>query len=93
MTVSTLVGRDRDASRRRVACGTDRSHAPAAGALRARRPESARTLEDLVVEAWAGLRGDAPIACPWCDATMEPRWSAGAGVVGGRCRRCGTELA
>ena len=93
MRPSALVSRDRDGSRRREACGPGRSSGQTASALRARQPESARTLDDLVVEAWAGLRADAPIACPWCDSTMEPRWSAGAGVVGGRCRRCGTELA
>jgi len=88
-----LVSRDRDAGRRRIACGPGRAGAAASGLVRTREAEPARTLEDLIVEAWAGLRADAPIACPWCDATMESRWSAGAGVVGGRCRRCGAELA
>ena len=93
MRPAGLRSRDRDGGRRREVCGPGRSSAQSTSVLRARQSESARTLEDLVVEAWAGLRADAPIACPWCDSTMEPRWSAGAGVVGGRCRRCGTELA
>lgn len=52
-----------------------------------------QTLDDLMVGAWVGLRAGAPIACPLCDAVMEPRWSAGSGVVGGRCGDCGCELA
>jgi tRNA(Ile2) C34 agmatinyltransferase TiaS len=93
MTASTRKGRDRDAGRRRVACGSARPGATGTNGLRGLQPEPSRTLEDLVVEAWTALRGDTYIACPWCDSAMEPRWSAGAGVVGGRCRRCGTELA
>ena len=93
MRPAALVSRDRDGGRRREACGPGRSSVQAQSVLRERPAESARTLEDLVVEAWTALRADAPIACPWCDSTMEPRWSAGAGVVGGRCRRCGSELA
>ena len=30
--------------------------------------------------------------CPVCAGPMQPRWSAGAGVVGGRCADCGTTL-
>ena len=93
MSALRLTSRDRDVARRRFGCAPGRSGAQGASTLRAHPPEAARTLDDLMVEAWAGLRADAPIACPWCDATMEPRWSAGAGVVGGRCRRCGSELA
>lgn len=93
MSSSRITGRERDVARRRIGCVPVRSGAQAVSTLRARRAEPARTLDDLMVDAWAGLRADAPIACPWCDETMEPRWSAGAGVVGGRCRRCGSELA
>jgi hypothetical protein len=51
------------------------------------------TLDDLVSGAWEGLTAAAsPTACPVCHGELEPRWSAGAGVVGGRCRDCGTEL-
>jgi hypothetical protein len=51
------------------------------------------TLDDLVSSAWEGLAAAAhPTACPVCQGALEPRWSAGAGVVGGRCRDCGSEL-
>ena len=43
--------------------------------------------------AWEGLAAARPsTACPVCGGELEPRWSAGAGVVGGRCRDCGSEL-
>jgi hypothetical protein len=51
------------------------------------------TLDDLVSGAWEGLTAAASsTACPVCAGAIEPRWSAGAGVVGGRCRDCGAEL-
>jgi hypothetical protein len=51
------------------------------------------TLDDLVSRAWEGLTAAASsTACPLCRGELEPRWSAGAGVVGGRCRDCGSEL-
>jgi hypothetical protein len=51
------------------------------------------TLDDLLSGAWEGLSAAAsPTACPVCHGELEPRWSAGAGVVGGRCRDCGSEL-
>jgi hypothetical protein len=51
------------------------------------------TLDDLVSGAWEGLTAAASsTACPVCAGALEPRWSAGAGVVGGRCRDCGSEL-
>jgi hypothetical protein len=51
------------------------------------------TLDDLVSGAWEGLTAAASsTACPVCQGELEPRWSAGAGVVGGRCRDCGSEL-
>jgi hypothetical protein len=53
----------------------------------------AATLDDLVSGAWEGLTAAASsTACPVCAGALEPRWSAGAGVVGGRCRDCGAEL-
>ena len=93
MTAPVRLGREREAGRRRLACGPARSSVPRVGGAYAREAGQAPTLEDLVVGSWDGLRAGAAIACPWCDAEMDPRWSAGAGVVGGRCRRCGTELA
>ncbi|HKH16227.1 MAG TPA: hypothetical protein VKA57_01780 [Solirubrobacteraceae bacterium] len=54
--------------------------------------ERSRTLDDLLSGAWQGLRAGSSAACPVCQGELEPRWSAGAGVVGGRCRDCGSEL-
>jgi hypothetical protein len=55
--------------------------------------EQRRTLDDLLSDAWEGLSApSATAACPVCDGELVPRWSAGAGVVGGRCRDCGSEL-
>ncbi len=51
------------------------------------------TLDDLLSGAWEGLTAAASsTACPVCEGELDPRWSAGAGVVGGRCRDCGSEL-
>jgi len=63
-------------------------HGAAAGT--AERPR--RTLDDVLSDAWEGLVASAPARCPICAASMTPRWSAGAGIVGGRCGRCGSEL-
>ena len=52
----------------------------------------AQTLEDLIAGTWDGLVAGEATACPVCSASMTPRWSAGAGVVGGRCGGCGTNL-
>ena len=55
--------------------------------------EQSRTLDDLLSGAWEGLSAALSFtACPVCDGELVPRWSAGAGVVGGRCRDCGSEL-
>jgi hypothetical protein len=48
------------------------------------------TLDDLVAGAWEGLLAGAPATCPVCESTLTPRYSAGAGVVGGRCGGCGS---
>jgi hypothetical protein len=51
------------------------------------------TLDDLLSGAWEGLTAAASsTACPVCQGELEPRCSAGAGIVGGRCRDCGSEL-
>jgi len=51
------------------------------------------TLDDVLSGAWEGLSAAASFtACPVCHGELAPRWSAGAGVVGGRCRDCGSEL-
>jgi hypothetical protein len=54
--------------------------------------ERSRTLDDLLSGAWQGLTAASSAACPVCQGELEPRWSAGAGVVGGRCRDCDSEL-
>lgn len=51
-----------------------------------------RTLEDLIAGTWDELTAGEPASCPVCAAVMAPRWSAGAGAVGGRCGDCGTTL-
>jgi hypothetical protein len=74
--------------------------APAAGAetadlaatQTARAHRQGPTLDDLVAGAWEGLLTGAPAACPVCESTLTPRYSAGAGVVGGRCGGCGSAL-
>jgi hypothetical protein len=51
------------------------------------------TLDELLTETWEGLATvAAAVACPVCDGELVRRWSAGAGVVGGRCGDCGSEL-
>jgi hypothetical protein len=53
---------------------------------------SGPSLDDLLSGAWDGLTAAASAVCPVCRGDLVPRWSAGAGVVGGRCRDCGSEL-
>ena len=53
---------------------------------------SAPTLDTLLVEAWSDVTAGAPTECPVCAGPMQPRWTAGAGVVGARCGDCGTTL-
>jgi len=50
------------------------------------------TLDDLLSGAWDGLAGACSTTCPVCAGELEPRWSAGAALVGGRCHDCGSEL-
>jgi hypothetical protein len=51
-----------------------------------------RSLDDVLTGAWSALRAGDAAPCLLCGGTMAPRWTAGAGVMGGRCRTCGTEL-
>ena len=44
---------------------------------------AATTLEEAITALWADLSSGEPADCPVCGAAMEPRHSAGAGVVGG----------
>jgi hypothetical protein len=50
------------------------------------------TLEERIAGAWAQLALGRTAECPLCGGALHPRWSAGAGVVGGRCESCGSEL-
>jgi hypothetical protein len=50
------------------------------------------TLADLLSDAWAAVSTGAVAECPVCAGSLQPRWSAGAGVVGGRCGDCGATL-
>jgi tRNA(Ile2) C34 agmatinyltransferase TiaS len=50
------------------------------------------TLEERIAGAWEQLAAGQTAECPVCGGPLRPRWSAGAGVVGGRCDSCGTEL-
>ena len=65
-----------------------RVHAQAA----TRDGQRAASLEDLVVGTWEALVARAPAACPSCGAELRARWSAGAGIVGGHCEACGTDV-
>jgi tRNA(Ile2) C34 agmatinyltransferase TiaS len=56
------------------------------------RAASAPTLDAVLVEAWNDVTAGAAAECPVCAGRMQPRWSAGAGVVGGRCEDCGATL-
>jgi hypothetical protein len=50
------------------------------------------TLEERISGAWAQLVLGRTAECPLCGGALHARWSAGAGVVGGRCESCGSEL-
>ena len=50
------------------------------------------TLDDLLGRTWSALSSGASAICPVCAAALRPRWSAGAGVTGGRCDGCATTL-
>ena len=50
------------------------------------------TLDDVISRAGEVLRCELPAACPVCGGELMPRESAGAGVVGGRCRSCGSTV-
>lgn len=55
-------------------------------------PAASITLADRLADAWEGLVSGRAASCLVCGSEMAPRWSAGAGVVGGRCGGCGTTL-
>jgi hypothetical protein len=51
------------------------------------------SLEDAITALWDDLTAGEVTDCPVCGEAMEPRHSAGAGVVGGRCTSCATSIA
>jgi hypothetical protein len=50
------------------------------------------TLDDLLTGTWGRLTAGVATSCPVCEGELAPRWSAGSGIVGGRCTDCGSEL-
>ena len=62
------------------------------GAAVAAPARKAGSLDELVGIRWSRLRAGDDAACLLCGGVMIARWTAGAGVVGGRCRDCGSEL-
>jgi tRNA(Ile2) C34 agmatinyltransferase TiaS len=56
------------------------------------RAQGVPTLDEVLIEAWNDVTAGATAECPVCAGRMQPRWTAGAGVVGGRCEDCGTTL-
>ena len=50
------------------------------------------SLDELLSGAWERLTAGSPTSCPVCAGELTRRWSAGAGVVGGRCGDCASEL-
>ena len=50
------------------------------------------TLADVLGTAWSAVSSGTATECPVCAGSLQPRWSAGAGVVGARCGDCGTTL-
>ncbi len=61
--------------------GSDHGPAPA---------DAPATLGHVLNEAWAALEAGFVADCLLCGGRVHPRWSAGAGVVGGHCDDCGT---
>ena len=53
---------------------------------------STMSLEQALDHAWYALELDRSVECPVCHGEMHPRWSAAAGIVGGRCDDCGSTL-
>jgi hypothetical protein len=61
--------------------------------LEALAAEPGRTLDDVLVGAWAELSAHRAVACLVCGAAMTPRYGAAGGAhAGGRCSSCGSSL-
>jgi tRNA(Ile2) C34 agmatinyltransferase TiaS len=50
------------------------------------------TIDELLVGVWEGLSAHHTVPCPACGGALAPRYGAGPGPVGGRCRDCGTTI-
>ncbi len=50
------------------------------------------TLDAMLSGVWEGLAAQRSVACPVCDAEMEPNHGAHARPIGGVCRGCGTRM-
>ncbi len=55
-------------------------------------PAGQPSLDAAFTSAWSALQAGLTAMCFLCGGTLHPRWSAGAGVVGGRCRHCGMQV-
>jgi hypothetical protein len=73
----------------RVACGRAETRGARVGSTDV---GGEPTLDALVSRVWEGLAAHAAVACPMCDAQMEPVYGAHALPVGGHCQSCGTRL-
>jgi hypothetical protein len=69
-----------------------REAAQAPAEARGRAVAPVRTLDDVLGRTWATVSAGETATCPLCSGPLLPRWSAGAGVVGGRCANCGTDV-
>ena len=50
------------------------------------------TLDVAIARVWGRVMSARDVACPWCQGTMRPRFSAGALPVGAQCEDCGASL-
>jgi hypothetical protein len=56
-------------------------------------PGDRSTLDDVLSSVWEDLSTRLTASCPLCGGELAPRFGAGHGPVGGRCRTCQTEIA
>ena len=95
--MALLIDHDRPRGLERArAAVPDAVPAPHTPAPRVSEPTAAEphgaTLDDLLTGTWGRLTSGVATACPVCAGELAPRWSAGSGIVGGRCTDCGSEL-
>jgi hypothetical protein len=56
-------------------------------------PGGGPTLDELLAGVWEGLSAHRTVPCPVCGGSLAPRYGAGPGPVGGRCRDCASTIA